>query len=92
VLSQRTIEEMVTPVGVGPFAVGFEIQQRGQGWYFGHTGSNWGFQCAMLAHRVKGYGVVVMTNGDNGGDLASEVIDRVAHAYNWDTLDKPILR
>jgi CubicO group peptidase (beta-lactamase class C family) len=92
VLTRSTMQEMVTPVGVGPFAVGFSIAQEGQGWYFQHGGSNWGFRCELKAHRAKGYGVVVMTNGENGGRLAEEIIERVAHAYNWDTFDKPLLR
>jgi CubicO group peptidase (beta-lactamase class C family) len=92
VLSRATMQEMVTPVGVGPFAVGFSIAHQGEGWYFSHGGANWGFRCELMAHRAKGYGVVVMTNGENGSALAREIIDRVARAYNWDTLDKPLLR
>jgi len=92
VLSQRTAEEMVTPVGVGPFAVGFTIEKMGEGWYFGHSGGNWGFRSDMLAHRAKGYGIVIMTNGDNGGMVMREIRDRVARAYNWDSLDKPVPR
>jgi CubicO group peptidase (beta-lactamase class C family) len=90
VLTQKMAEEMVTPVGVGPFAVGFQIEQDGQGWYFEHSGANWGFQCDLYAHRAKGYGVAVMTNSDSGGRLARG--DRVARAYNWDSLDKSIVR
>lgn len=92
VLTQKTMEEMVTPVGVGPFAVGFTIEKLGQGWYFGHNGANWGFRSDMIAHRVKGYGVVLMTNSDSGGALMQEVRARVERAYNWDSLDKQILR
>ena len=33
-----------------------------------------------------------MTNGDNGSPLLGQIIDRVARAYNWDSLDKPVLR
>ena len=92
VLSQRMTEEMVTPVGVGPFAVGFEIEKDGEGWYFTHSGSNWGFQCDLYAHRLKGYGFAIMTNSDSGGYLIQEIRRRVALAYGWDTLDKPMVR
>lgn len=92
VLSRPMMLEMVTPVGVGPYAVGFSVEKRGEGWYFGHGGSNWGFQCAMTAHRSKGYGLVMMTNGDNGPALMQELRDRIQQAYQWDVLDKPIPR
>ena len=92
VLSQKTAMEMVTPVGVGPYAVGFGIGQKGEGWYFAHGGSNWGFQCDLAAHRLKGYGAVIMTNGDNGGALIQELRRLIDHEYGWDVLDKPVPR
>ena len=92
VLSQAMAQEMVTPVGVGPFAVGFTIAKQGEGWYFSHGGSNWGFQCDLMAHRVKGYGLVIMTNGDNGGALIQELRRRIQEHEKWDIFDKPIPR
>jgi CubicO group peptidase (beta-lactamase class C family) len=92
VLSQTMTQEMVTPVGVGPYAVGFTIEKDGEGWYFTHSGGNWGFSCDLYAHRLKGYGVAVMTNADSGYPLTQEIRARIARAYGWDMLDKPIPR
>ena len=92
VLSQATVREMVTPVGVGPFAVGFQIAKEGEGWYFMHGGSNWGFQCDLIAHRVNGYGAVIMTNGDGGGALIGRLRRLIQQEYKWDALDAPIPR
>jgi CubicO group peptidase (beta-lactamase class C family) len=92
VLSQTTVREMVTPVGVGPYAVGFGLSKQGEGWYFGHGGSNFGFQCDLIAHRVKGYGAVIMTNGAAGGALIQRLREMIQRQYAWDTLDKPIPR
>jgi CubicO group peptidase (beta-lactamase class C family) len=92
VLSQATVREMVTPVGVGPFAVGFQISKLGEGWYFEHGGSNFGFQCDLIAHRVKGYGYAIMTNGAAGGALIQQLRQIIQREYAWDVLDQPISR
>ena len=92
VLSRAIAQEMVNPVGVGEYAVGLGVAKIGEGWYVGHGGSNWGFRCDMKAHKIKGYGVAVMTNGDRGGRLIEELEQRVESAYHWDALDKPLRR
>ncbi len=92
VLNRQTAIEMVTPVGVGPFAVGFAVETEGQGWYFTHGGSNWGFRADIMAHRVKGYALAIMTNGDAGGPLIEELERMIQQAYAWDIFDKPVPR
>jgi CubicO group peptidase (beta-lactamase class C family) len=92
VLSPAMAREMVTPVGVGPFAVGFQIGKEGEGWYFSHGGSNWGFQCDLIAHRANGYGAVIMTNGDSGGALIAQLRRLIAQEHGWDMLASPIPR
>lgn len=89
VLSQRSAREMVTPVGVGPFGLGLMVGKRGQGWYFTHGGDNWGYRAWMIAHLRKGYGYVIMTNGDNGSAIIDPLADRIAQAYDWDSVEKP---
>lgn len=92
VLSQTMINEMLSPVGVGDYAVGFALTKAGQGWYFGHGGGNWGFCCLLSAHKVKGYGFAIMTNGDNGGIILGELKERIERAYSYDALDKAVPR
>jgi CubicO group peptidase (beta-lactamase class C family) len=92
VLSRVTVQEMLSPVGVGDYAVGFAIQKMGQGWYFAHGGSNWGFRATLLAHKVKGYGLVIMTNADQGGAVASELSRRIQRVYEWDSFAEPAPR
>ncbi len=92
VLNRATAREMITPVGVGPFAVGFQMQKEGEGWYFEHGGSNWGFQCELVAHVMHGYGAAIMTNGDNGGALIQPLRRMIQQEYAWDALDPPIPR
>jgi CubicO group peptidase (beta-lactamase class C family) len=92
VLSQTMANEMLSPVGVGDYAVGFAIAKMGQGWYFQHGGSNWGFRCTLLAHKAKGYGLVIMTNADQGSAVMSELSRRIQAAYEWDSLAAPAPR
>ena len=92
VITAASATEMLSPVGVGDFAVGFSIARQGEGWYFSHSGGNWGFTCFLIAHKAKGYGAAVMTNASGGGQVFREVIERIQRAYSWDSLDKPTLR
>jgi hypothetical protein len=86
------VKEMLSPVGVGEFAVGFSIAKQGQGWYFSHGGGNWGFRCVLYAHKIKGYGLVIMTNSDNGGVVMNKIKERIEQAYGYDSKDKPASR
>jgi CubicO group peptidase (beta-lactamase class C family) len=92
VLSRVIVQEMLSPVGVGDYAVGFAIQKMGQGWYFAHGGSNWGFRGTVLAHKVKGYGLAILTNADQGGAVASELSRRIQRVYEWDSFAEPAPR
>ena len=92
VLTGSSARAMTSPVGVGPFAVGFMVGKQGEGWYFDHTGGNHGFRGLMRGHLRNGYGIVVLTNGANGSLVANEIAARVAHAYDWDSTHEPLRR
>jgi CubicO group peptidase (beta-lactamase class C family) len=92
VLSRALVQEMLSPVGVGDYAVGFSVAKIGQGWYFSHGGSNWGFRGTLVAHKVKGYGLVIMANADQGGAVAGELSRRIQRVYEWDSFAEPAPR
>lgn len=82
VLDTELVELMLTEVGDG-FALGFAVwSNRGED-YFGHGGANEGYRCFMVAHRSGGFGVVVMTNSDNGSALADAVVELVGEREGW---------
>lgn len=81
VLSADRARQMLTPVknnyGLGPGTGGKPDRP-----YFTHGGSNAGYQSVLVAYN-DGDGAVVMTNGDNGGQLAAELIRTIAFEYKW---------
>ncbi|MBX7166080.1 MAG: beta-lactamase family protein [Pirellulales bacterium] len=84
VLPRELAEQMVTPVGEGPFGLGpFLTLSDGRVVRFSHGGSNAGFRCEVAGTIEGGCGAAVMTNSDNGGELASEILRTIARAYGW---------
>ena len=82
-LSQKMAENMITPRKEG-YALGLGIEEEGRARYFQHGGANEGFRTLMVASENRGYGVVVMTNSDNGTPLIEEIVRAVAAAYYWE--------
>ena len=87
----RPFPALMDELVLGPAGM-TRIGKSGEGWYFSHGGSNWGFRATMTAHARKGYGAAVMTNASGGGPLAQALVARIAAAYGWDSLDKPLSR
>ncbi|MGB3541471.1 serine hydrolase domain-containing protein [Rubrivirga sp.] len=81
VLEAATIDEMLTPDAVGGYGLGPSIQHEVG--LFGHGGANAGFRCLLSAQLNGDQGVVVMTNGDNGGAITEAVLLTVAREYGW---------
>jgi hypothetical protein len=67
----------------GSYGLGLGLEGTGLVASFGHGGSNAGFKCQMTAFIESGRGAVVMTNGDQGSRLASEILRAVAAEYDW---------
>jgi CubicO group peptidase (beta-lactamase class C family) len=53
---------------------------------FSHTGSNVGYKAIMMGFLDRPQGAVVLTNGDNGGELMNDVIRAIAEEYQWNDM------
>ena len=84
VLSQTMAKTMLTPFVEDFTGLGMFLRKRKDQIYFGHGGWDEGFSSEMIAHKEKGYGVVVLTNS-NHPEFISEVIRSVAITYNWES-------
>lgn len=82
-LSRETAEAMLTP-GVGGWGLGPSLEGEGDSRRFSHGGANEGFRGMLVGFARQGEGMVVMTNSDRGGPLATEVAQAVAREYGWE--------
>ena len=82
VLKPDTQRQMLTNV-LGNYGLGVALAETGGQKSFSHGGSNVGFQCLMFGYLEGGRGAVVMTNGDQGGALATEIMRSIAVEYDW---------
>jgi CubicO group peptidase (beta-lactamase class C family) len=84
---------MGTPV-LADYGLGLTVVERDGRRAISHGGANEGFQCRFVAFLDgAGEGLVVMTNGDNGGALAAAIQRTIGEAYRWvDTQGPPVPR
>jgi CubicO group peptidase (beta-lactamase class C family) len=82
VLSKAMTEQMLTRQFEN-WGLGFSLEGKEAKATFSHGGSNEGFRCHFVAFSNSGQGAVVMTNSDNGGPLAQEIIRSIAAEYGW---------
>jgi CubicO group peptidase (beta-lactamase class C family) len=82
VLTRQSAATLLTPVMKG-YALGVGIEGSGAATSFAHGGHNQGYSNLMVAYTGRGDGAVVMTNGDNGDEVARALVRAVAQAYGW---------
>jgi CubicO group peptidase (beta-lactamase class C family) len=85
-LNKAMARAMLTP-GLGGWGLGVEVAGSGDTLRFQHGGSNEGFRSSLVGFAKGGRGVVVMTNGDDGGVVADALIRAVSKAYGWKGLE-----
>ena len=74
-LARATARTMATEVANGPTGVGVFVQPRGtKPPYLYHYGVNAGFRSVLVFSADASFGVALMTNGEGGRPLISEVL------------------
>ncbi|MDE2849632.1 MAG: serine hydrolase [Acidobacteriota bacterium] len=94
ILTPESTRKMVTPGGVGHYALGFttgaETPHRpappGEAdRFFGHTGGNWGFRGNFVGSLEGGNGYVILATGSVANPVIFvELPTRIRAAYGWD--------
>ncbi len=84
-LSPVMATAMVTDQGAG-WGLGLALGGAGDDRWFSHTGLNRGYTCHLFAYTKRGQGAVVMTNSENGEELALEILRGIAAVYDWPDL------
>ena len=76
VLKYESVLLMLTP-GMNDHGLGPVVTEH----YFGHGGSDEGFQARLVAWKAKPYAVVIMVNSDNGS-IIQELMLAIASEYD----------
>ncbi len=84
-LSPVMASAMVADQGAG-WGLGLALGGAGDDRWFTHSGLNHGYTCHLFAYTKRGQGAVVMTNSENGEELALEIMRGIAAVYNWPDL------
>ncbi len=82
VLSRANTELLVTEV-MDDHSLAFYLRSIHGQRYLWHAGANDGFRGGMAAHPTAGYGVVVLTNSDNGSELTEALIEVIGKREGW---------
>ena len=81
-LSKNLAREMLTKQDE-QWGLGVQLQRTGDDAHFQHDGSTPGYKARLFGYSHRSQGVVVLTNGERGGELIDEVIYSVAAVYHW---------
>ena len=81
-LGPEITRQMLT-TQIGSYGLGFELAEPGDGQVFAHGGSDEGFEAFLFAYTDGHGGAAIMTNGQNGGRLAQEIMVSLSNTYGW---------
>lgn len=82
-LPKELVDEALAAHVAASYGLGVGFEGTGRSFRFGHGGSNVGYRCISTAYAEFGKGAVVMTNSDDGIDVAHELLFSIAREYDW---------
>lgn len=82
ILKPQTQREMLTKL-LGDYGLGLQLGEADGSRWFAHGGSNAGFRCEMIGYLEGHRGAIVMTNGDRGSGLATEILASISQEYGF---------
>src|SRR5262249_11512446 len=85
VLSESMAKQMLTPQ-FDTVGLGFFLNDAKNPVWFGHGGSDEGFQAQLVMFFDGGQGVAIMADSDNGIRLGNFLMESVAKEYAWKTV------
>lgn len=82
-LPQSLARDMFTAPGGARWGLGWMVSGGGDELVYCHIGGNRGYRCLMCGRPATGSAAVIMTNSDNGADLAAKLLDLIRRKYGW---------
>lgn len=89
ILTREFMEMMIIPVLSGEYNLGLRNEKIGREMLLGHNGGNEGYSCNMLFHKEKGFGVIFMSNSDNGYKMKLPIFRSAAATYGFHNILLP---
>jgi CubicO group peptidase (beta-lactamase class C family) len=81
-VSPAAARDMLTP-RLGGNGLGVFLSGQGDVFAFYHGGDNTGFHAFLVVYPERGQGAAIMTNGDGGILLYSEILRAISAVYEW---------
>src|SRR3990167_8725803 len=82
-MSRKTAQAMLTLQPHSEDGLCFEIRGQGDSFRFSHAGSTCGYKTDYVVFPNQNVGAVILTNGNNGGQLIQEIQAALADEYSW---------
>jgi len=90
-LTKAMVDQMLTK-NKNNWGLGPSLRWDADTLMFGHGGKNAGFSNDMMAYVYRGDGVVVMSNGDNGGRVIQEIYRSLSRLYGWPLAGQQVMK